>query len=39
MYPMLSEAAEFKPTYHAFVSRAVMNSFTITVSWKALQPE
>ena len=39
MYLMLSEAAQFRPKDHAFVTRAVMNGFTITASLKALQPE
>ena len=34
MYLMPSEAAQFKPNHHAFVARAVMNGFTITVSGK-----
>ena len=39
MYLMLSNAAQFKPNYHAFVTRAVKNGFTITANRKALQPE
>ena len=39
MYLMMSEAAQFKPNCHAFVTRALMNGFTITASRKALQPE